>query len=97
MARTRKTSPLDDMLDLVSLLPWWAGVAVAVVGYVVLHRMAAPVPVTAIQPGQITGIAVQSMITALATVGQYFVPLIGLIGAGMSLVVQHSFCNFPDQ
>ena len=86
MARKRKTSPLDDMLDLVSLLPWWAGVAIAVVGYVVLHRMAAPVQVTAVQPGQITGIAVQSVITALATVGQYIVPLIGLIGAGMSFV-----------
>jgi len=86
MARKRKTSPLDDMLDLVSLLPWWAGVAIAVVGYVVLHRMAASVQVTAVQPGQITGLAVQSMITALATVGQYVVPLIGLIGAAMSFV-----------
>ena len=86
MARKRKTSSLDDMLDLVSLLPWWAGVAIAVVGYAVLHRMAAPVQVTAVQPGQITGIAVQSMFTSLATVGQYIVPLIGLIGAGMSFL-----------
>jgi len=86
MARKRKTSPMDDMLDLVSLLPWWAGVAIAVVSYVVLHRMAAPVPVTAIQPGQITGLVVQSMITGVATVGQYIVPLIGLLGAGMSFV-----------
>ena len=86
MARKRKTSPLDDMLDLVSLLPWWVGVAIAVVSYVVLHRMAVPVAVTAIQPGQITGLAVQSMITGMATVGQYFVPLIGLVGAGISFV-----------
>ena len=86
MARKRKTSPLDDMLDVVSLLPWWAGVAIAVVCYVVLHRMAAPVQVTVVQPGQITGLAVQSMITGVATVGQYVVPLIGLVGAGMSFV-----------
>jgi restriction system protein len=74
------------MLDLVSLLPWWGGVAIAAIGYVVLHRMAAPVAVTAVQPGQITSIAVQSMITGLATAGQYIVPLIGLVGAAMSFV-----------
>ena len=84
MARKRKTSPLDDMLDLVSLLPWWAGVAIAVVGYVVLHRMAVPVAMTTVQPGQNTGIAMQSMMTGLATAGQYIVALIGLVGAAMS-------------
>jgi restriction system protein len=30
MARKRKSSPLEDMLDLVSLLPWWAGDAISV-------------------------------------------------------------------
>ena len=86
MARKRKTSPLADMLDLVSLLPWWAGVAVAVIGYVVLHRMAAPVPVTASQPGQVSHLITQTVIAGLATAGQYIVPLVGLIGAAMSFV-----------
>ena len=84
MARKRKTSPLEGMLDLVSLLPWWAGVAVAAVGYVVFHRLAAPVQITAVQPGQISGLVVQSVITGVATAGQCLVPLIGLIGAAMS-------------
>jgi len=53
MARKRKTSLLEVTLDLVSLLPWWAGVAIAAIGYGILHRMAAPVQVTAIQPGQV--------------------------------------------
>ncbi len=48
MARKRKTSPLEDMLDLVSLLPWWAGVAIAAIGYVVLPGKAALVPVWAV-------------------------------------------------
>lgn len=86
MARKRKTSPLDDMLDLVSLLPWWAGVVIAVVGYVVLHRMATPVQVTAVQPGQVGNLISQSVISGLATAGQYIVPLIGLVGAVMSFV-----------
>ena len=84
MARKRKTSPLEDMLDLVSLLPWWAGVAIAAIGYVVLHRMATPVQVTAVQPGQVSHLMTQTVIAGLATAGQYIVPLVGLVGAAMS-------------
>lgn len=84
MARRRKTSPLDDMLDLVSLMPWWAGVAIAVIGYVVLHRMATPVQINAVQPGQLGNIMTQSVVAGLATAGQYIVPLVGLVGAVMS-------------
>lgn len=84
MARKRKTSPLEDMLDLVSLLPWWAGVTIAAIGYVVLHRMAAPVQVTAVQPGQVSHLMTQTVITGLATAGQYILPLVGLVGAAMS-------------
>jgi len=86
MARKRKTSPLEDMLDLVSLLPWWAGVAIAAIGYVVLHRMAAPVQVTAVQPGQVGNLITQTVFTSFASIGQYLVPLVGLVGAAMSLV-----------
>jgi len=84
MTRKRKSSPLEDMLDLVSLLPWWSGVAIAVVGYVVLHRMTTPAPVTAVQPGQVGNLITHSVISGLATAGQYIVPLVGLLGAVMS-------------
>lgn len=84
MARKRKTSLLEDLLDLVSLLPWWAGVAIAAICYVVLHRMATPVQVTAVQPGQVSNLMTQTVIAGLATAGQYIVPLVGLVGAAMS-------------
>ncbi len=84
MARKRKTSPLEDMLDLVAMLPWWAGVAIAVIGYVVLHRLAAPVQVAAVQPGQVSHLMTQTVIAGLATAGQYIVPLVGVAGAAMS-------------
>lgn len=84
MARKRKTSPLKDILDLVSLLPWWAGVAIATVGYVVLNRMAVPVQVTAVQPGQVGGLVTASIVASLASVGQYVFPLICLAGAAAS-------------
>ena len=84
MARKRKSSVLEDILDMVSLLPWWAGVAISVVGYVVLHRLAVPVQLTSVQPGQVNQLVTQSLITALASVGQYLVPFISLVGAAMS-------------
>lgn len=84
MPRRRKTNPLEAMLDLVSLLPWWAGVAIAVVGYVVLHRIAAPVQVTAAQPGQVGSLITQAIFTSFASIGQYLVPIVGLLGALMS-------------
>jgi restriction system protein len=86
MARKRRSSLLEDMLDLVALLPWWAGVSLAVVSYVFLHRLATPVQVTAVQPGQIAGLAMQSMISAFAYAGQFIVPIIGLVGAVMSAI-----------
>ena len=84
MARKSRTSPLEDMLSLVALMPWWVGVAIAAIGYVVLHRMAAPVQVTAVQPGQVSHLITQTVISGLATAGQYIVPLVGLVGAAMS-------------
>lgn len=86
MARKKKTSPLEDMMDLVALLPWWGGVVVAIVGYLVLHRMAAPLKVEAVQPGQLSQLMTVSIITGLASIGQYLVPMVGLVGAALSFI-----------
>ena len=86
MARKKKTSPLEDMMDLVALLPWWGGVVLAIVGYLVLHRMAAPLKVEAVQPGQVSQLMTASIITGLASVGQYLVPIVGLVGAALSFI-----------
>ena len=48
--------------------------------------MAAPVQVTAVQPGQIGNLITQTVFTSFASIGQYLVPLVGLAGAAMSLV-----------
>lgn len=81
MARRRKTSPLEDGLDLVAMLPWWVGVALALVSYVFLHQLAKPTPLQGLQPGQMAGVVVGSVITGLAFVGQFIVPIVCLFGA----------------
>jgi restriction system protein len=85
----KKTSPAEDLMDLVSLLPWWAGVVLAVISYVLLHRLATPPTAVALQPGQMGDLIARSMGAALAGFGQYVVPLICLSGAGVSAWRRH--------
>lgn len=82
----RSKSNAQGLMDLVSLLPWWAGVGLACAGYVVLHSMAtAPVPV--LTPGEPVAKLVAPMIVrSLAMAGQFVVPLLCLVGAAVSFV-----------
>lgn len=81
MARRRKSSTADDLMDLVALLPWWGGVALAGVSYGVLHAVATR-PLPSVQTGKQLGDALPSMlIQGLATGGQYLIPFICLLGA----------------
>lgn len=90
MARRKKTSPLEDWMDLVAMLPWWAGVALALISFVILHALAAPAPVTAFKPGDMNALVVGSLVKGLAGVGQFVVPIICLFGAlGSFLRRQH--------
>ena len=79
MAR-KKTSAAEDLVDLVAMLPWWVGAALAVVSYLMLHGLTGYAAVTVAGPGQVIGL----MVGSLAIIGQYLVPLIFLLGAGIS-------------
>jgi restriction system protein len=87
VARRKKTSPLEDVLDLLAMLPWWTCVMLAVVSYFLLHRMAAPIQASDIQGqgGAMVGAMMQkAVIHGLATAGQYIVPLLCLAAAALS-------------
>jgi restriction system protein len=90
MARRKKTSPLEDLMDVVALLPWWAGVGLGMLSYVLLHALASQV----VPPVTVTGhegLATQGGETltrtvwkTLATVGQYVLPVVCFAGAALS-------------
>jgi len=80
----RKKSATNDLMDLLAMLPWWAGLVLAVIIYVVLHRVAVQPATTAVQPDQVGAFAVQNIWKTLAAVGQYLLPLICLAAAGIS-------------
>ncbi|MBS0594342.1 MAG: restriction endonuclease [Proteobacteria bacterium] len=83
MAR-RKTSSAEDVMDLVAMLPWWAGVLLAGLTYFALHHVAIqPMAVTA-EPGQVGAMVTQTLWRTLASIGQYVLPILCLAGAAVS-------------
>ncbi len=84
MARRQKVSPAEDLMVLVAMLPWWVGVVLAIVLYLVLHRVSGQSVATAVQPGQVGAMVTQTLWKTLASFGQYILPLICLAGAGIS-------------
>jgi restriction system protein len=86
MARKQKTSTAEDLMDVVALLPWWVGVALAFVSYLALHSVAGREVVVSITPGQINAFVLPTMLKALATGLQYVIPFICLFGAVISAV-----------
>ena len=84
MARREKTSPAEDLIELVAMLPWWAGVALALLSYLLLHQSAAQPLAAPAQSGQVSAMVTQGLWKGLASAGQYILPIICLAAAGMS-------------
>ncbi len=87
MARRKKSSEFEDMLDLLALLPWWICVALAGASYVFLHRLAVVPPTADLvgRPGDMMAAVIQKgFIFGLASIGQYLLPFMCLIAAAMS-------------
>ena len=82
--RRAKTSPIEDFVAVVALMPWWACIALALVSYLVLHGLAQPVAPISIDPRHLQQFVTRSFVTALASVGQFVVPIACLVAAGVS-------------
>lgn len=76
-------------MNIVALLPWWAGVALAAVAYFWLHSVASQDAVMNMASGQIAASVTRSAWKAFASIGQYLVPAICLAGAGVSAFRRH--------
>lgn len=85
MARRRKDGIADDIIEIVARLPWWGGVVLAFVSYIVLHRLAVP-PKTAVNPGQVGQLMVQTWFASVAFAGQFVLPPLCLIAALVSFM-----------
>ncbi|TAM10106.1 MAG: hypothetical protein EPN72_00315 [Nevskiaceae bacterium] len=86
MAGKGKGGLAKDLFNLAATLPWWAGVTLAVVAYVVLHRYAVADVATNAVPAQIGQMVIRHLTKVVATWGQYLVPLLLLAGAAASAI-----------
>lgn len=89
MARRKKSSTAGDLFDLVAVLPWWVGVGLAVLAYVLLHRFAAEEVAVAASANQMGSVVAAHLYKALAFWGQYLLPLIFLVAALASAIARH--------
>lgn len=83
MAR-RKQNLAEDLIEVTSKLPWWVGVVLAIAAYAWLHSVAVSEVTAVVQPGKMGDFVGQTLFKTLASVGQYLLPLIFLVGAAMS-------------
>lgn len=90
MARRRKQGAAEDVMELVAMLPWWAGALLAVVSYLVLHPIAERSVPAATQLGQMGAMATQLLWRTLAFYGQYLLPVLCLVGAIASALRRRS-------
>jgi restriction system protein len=84
MARKNKSSPAEDFIVVASKLPWWVSLILAVGGYFLLHAYASQTIVASSAPGKAMDFVIPSMLKGLATFGQYVLPLLLTIAAGLS-------------
>lgn len=96
MARRKKTSPAEDIVDLIALLPWYVGVVLALVGYLLLHRISVLPPPATLGPGEVGNAMVGAVGRGLATAGQYIVPILCLAGAAISAWRRHARRSLMD-
>lgn len=89
MARRKKTSAFEDVVEVVAMFPWWFGVILAVVGYFWLHHVATQPISPATDLKNISANVGAQLWQTLATFGQYILPVACLMGAGLSAYGRH--------
>ena len=92
MAR-RKQSVIDDVFEISSMLPWWVGVSLAVVAYLIFHYIATQELVASMEPGQIGKVAGRQFFKAIAMFAQYVLPIVLLGGALSSVLMRRKRGN----
>src|SRR5512141_1118293 len=89
MARKKRQGAFEDLIDIAAMLPWWAGVSIAFISYLVLHYYATAEIVQPTSAAQLGANVSSQLGRTLATFGQYLIPLAFIIGAGISAYGRH--------
>jgi restriction system protein len=83
----KRSSFAEDLMDVIALLPWWAGVLIAFVVYLVLHAFAVPPALpSGSTPHAALGLAPRIVFAQVAAIMQYVIPVICLLGSALSFI-----------
>ncbi|MBK1724801.1 hypothetical protein CKO23_21760 [Thiocystis violacea] len=84
MARRGRRSEMEKLIDVAAMLPWWLALSIAVLSYGLLHPLAeAPRPQVT-DPHDLAGPMLGAALRSVAMIGQYVLPAIFTLGAGLS-------------
>ena len=82
--RSRRPPPVQEVINGIAKLPWWAGVVLAVFSFLFLHALlATPTPV-ATRPTEAGAVMAHAALSPIASALQFFIPILCLIGAAIS-------------
>lgn len=84
MARKRKQSAFEDLIDITAMLPWWVGALSSIIAYFVLHHYATAEIASAGTVAKLGNNVASQFGKTLAMFGQYILPIAFIIGAGLS-------------
>ncbi|AGI26017.1 restriction endonuclease [Pseudomonas sp. ATCC 13867] len=81
MARRRRTSLIEDLIEIASRLPWWVSLLIALGSWLVLHPIANSQPEVPKDLHQMGQSVVGQLIRTFAFFGQFVLPAVFVIGA----------------
>lgn len=88
MSRRGKSSPLEDLIAVAATVPWWVSTPLAGATYLILHHFATSIPVEA-GNGPAEDLATRALLRILASIGQYLLPGVLILGALTSILRSH--------
>lgn len=85
MGRRKQSNVLEDLVNIASKLPWWAGVTLATVFFATFHHFAGlPQLVATGGLNDMPAVMQRTMVVSFCRIFQYIIPIALLIGAGIS-------------
>lgn len=83
MSRRRQT-PMEEFLTIASSLPWWAGLVLAAISFLILHQFADLNVRQQLHANQAGNLVIVQMVKTFAFFGQFIVPIAFLTGSLVS-------------
>ena len=88
MARRRRQSNLEDVIEIASKLPWQVGLILALASYLILHTIAGIKVDQPANVGIMGNFMIKQFAVTAAVIGQVILPICFLVGAGWSFIKQ---------